>query len=68
MKLRFKAETNCWRKGPRRAGVILIELLPNIAVRYVDWDLGYEYNLYLSWLIWGVSVTLQKPKKNENEK
>jgi len=62
MKLQFKVETQYWRKGPERAGVILIELLPNIAVRYVDWELGYEYNLYLSWLIWAVSVTLQKPK------
>ena len=37
---------------------LLIWLLPSIGARYLRACFGKEANLYLSWLIWTISVTL----------
>lgn len=60
MKIKVKVESLIWRKDQGRPGVVLFELLPAITFRYVDWELGYEYNVYLSWLAWCISITLTK--------
>ncbi len=37
-----------------------IEIIPNVAFRYVKAKFGKEINLYVSWLIWAFSITYNK--------
>lgn len=41
-----------------------IEFIPGIAFRYVKANFGKEYNLYMSWFLWVLSITYQK--RNES--
>lgn len=63
MKVKFKAESNIWEKKETRAGVVIFELLPSLTFRHVDWELGKEFNIYLSWLLWTVSATFSSTRK-----
>lgn len=38
--------------------IFLIGLIPSISFRYIKARFGKEANLYLSWLIWTISITL----------
>lgn len=60
MKMKFKAESNCIKKKEPNLRVVYFELLPCVTYRHLTGNFGYEYNLYLSWFVWCVSITLTK--------
>lgn len=60
MKIKFKAERNYIYNKEQNQRVVYFELLPCVAYRHFTGNFGYEYNLYLSWFVWCVSITLTK--------
>ena len=58
MRVLFKAENACFKNKKKHQRVFYFELLPSVTYRHVAWELGHEYNLYLSWMVWAVSITL----------
>ena len=62
MRIKVEAGKPGTGRGLGRAWVVIIELLPAITFRYVDWELGREFNIYLSWLAWQITVTMTSNK------
>lgn len=62
MRIKVEAGKSGTGKGLGRARVVIIELLPTVTFRYVDWELGRELNIYLSWLAWQFIVTMTSNK------
>ena len=60
MKVLFKAEGNCYKNEKNHFRLFYLDLIPAITYRHVTGNFGYEYNLYLSWLAWCISITLTK--------
>lgn len=63
MRIKVEAGKPGTGKGLDRFRVVIIELLPAITFRYVDWELGREFNIYLSWLAWQFTVTMTSNKR-----
>lgn len=64
MDIKVRAEMTRYKDGKGETHTLLINLLPSISIRYVDWALGYEYDIYFSWLVWGLIIMAAKPKTN----
>ena len=62
MRIKVEVGKSGTGRGLGRARVVIIELLPAITFRYVDWELGRELNIYLSWLAWQFTVTMTSNK------
>jgi hypothetical protein len=60
MKIKVTTDTSLFKTDDVR--VFYCDLIPTIAFRRVKWKLGYEYDLYLSWLSWSVALILERDK------
>lgn len=60
MKIRFETEVLCFKNEKQHLRVFYLALLPSVTYRHVTGDFGDEYNLYLSWLAWCVTITLTR--------
>lgn len=61
MKVTFKIEKNY--HSDKKLAYYLFELIPGIAIRYIRGEFGREENMYVSWLLWTVSVTISNKNK-----
>lgn len=62
MKIKVKAQNCCYKDAVRDVRIFYLDIIPCITFRRVKWKLGYEYNLYLSWLAWCVEITITRDK------
>jgi len=62
MKIKVKAQNNCYKDAEKVNRVFYLDIIPCITFRRAEWKFGCEYNLYLSWLAWCVEIDIIRDK------